>query len=86
MKGPVNQYLWIDSTTLAVCKNQHIQRHKSLAKIAPRNKSSMGWFHSYKLHIAMSQFGEIACYVLSNGHTADIKIVEQPVKGMIAKL
>ena len=29
MKGQCNQYLWIDSTTLPVCKNQRIQRHKS---------------------------------------------------------
>jgi hypothetical protein len=29
-------YLWVDSTTLPVCKNQRIQRHKSLAKIASR--------------------------------------------------
>ena len=41
MKGQYKQYLWIDSTTLPVCKNQRIQRHKSLAKIASRGKSSM---------------------------------------------
>ena len=34
----------------------------------------------------MNQFGEIACCALSNGHTADIKMVEQLVKEMIAKL
>ena len=34
MKGQNKKYLWIDSTTLPVCKNQRIKRHKSLAKIA----------------------------------------------------
>ncbi len=29
MKGQGTQYLWIDSKTLPVCKNQRIQRHKS---------------------------------------------------------
>lgn len=43
MRGQDTQYLWIDSTTLPVCKNQRIQRHKSLVKIASRGKSSMGW-------------------------------------------
>ena len=33
MKGQYKQYLWIDSTTLPVCKNQRIQRHKSLVKL-----------------------------------------------------
>ena len=73
MKVQGTQYLWIDSTTLPVCKNQRIQCHKSLAKIASRGKSSMGWFYGCKLHIAMNQFGEIACSALSNGHVADIE-------------
>jgi hypothetical protein len=77
MKAQHSQYLWIDSTTLPVCKNQRIQRHKSLAKIASRGKSSMGWFYGCKLHIVMNQFGEIVCSALSNGHIADIKMVEQ---------
>jgi len=42
MKDQDKQYLRIDSTTLPVCKNQRIQRHKSLASIASRGKSSMG--------------------------------------------
>jgi hypothetical protein len=86
MKGQDKQYLWIDSTSLPVCKNQRIQRHKSLAKIASRGKSSMGWFYGCKLHIVMNQFGEIACSALSNGHIADIKMVEQLVEGSKAKI
>lgn len=86
MKGQCSQYLWIDSTTLPVCKNQRIQRHKSLAIIASRGKSSMGWFYGCKLHIAMNQYGEIACSALSNGHVADIKMVEHLVEGLEAKL
>ena len=86
MKDQSSQYLWIDSTTLPVCKNQRIQRHKSLAKIASRGKSSMGWFYGCKLHLVMNQSGEIACTALSNGHIADIKMVEQLVDGLQAKL
>ena len=86
MKSQNKQYLWIDSTTLPVCKNQRIQRHKSLTQIATRGKSSMGWFYGCKLHIAMNQHGEIACSALSNGHVADIKVVQQLVEGLEAKL
>lgn len=42
MKDHQISYLWIDSTTLPVCKNQRIQRHKSISSIATRGKSSMG--------------------------------------------
>ena len=34
----------------------------------------------------MNQSGGIVNTILSNGHTADIKMVEQLVQGMIAKL
>ncbi|KAB1850780.1 transposase, partial [Acinetobacter tandoii] len=71
---------------LPVCKNQRIQRHKALSTIATRGKSSMGWFFGCKLHLLMNQSGGIVNTVLSNGHTADIKMVEQLVKGMTAKL
>jgi hypothetical protein len=71
MRNHQSSYLWIDSTTLAVCKNQRIQRHKSLAAIATRSKSSMSWFFSCKLHVLMNQYGEILSTALSNGHTAD---------------
>jgi IS5 family transposase len=86
MKDDQSSYLWIDSTTLPVCKNQRIQRHKSISSIATRGKSSMGWFFGCKLHLLMNQSGEIANSVLSNGHTADIKMVKQLVEGLKAKL
>jgi hypothetical protein len=86
MKDHQSSYLWIDSTTLPVCKNQRIQRHKSISSIATRGKSSMGWFFGCKLHLLMNQSGEIVNSVLSNGHTADIKMVKQLVEGLKAKL
>lgn len=46
----------------------------------------MGWFYGRKLHIVMNQFGEIVSSGLSNGHVADIKMVEQLVDGLNGKL
>ena len=46
----------------------------------------MGWFYGCKLHLVMNQFGEIVNSALSNGHIADIKMVEQLVEGFEAKL
>lgn len=86
MKGQYKQYLWIDSTTLPVCKNQRIQGHKSLAQIASRGKSSMGWFYGCKLNIVINQLGEIVNSALSNRHIADIKMVEHLAEGLEAKL
>ena len=86
MKDCHSNHLWIDSTTLPVCKNQRIGRHKSMKAIATRGKSSMGWFFGCKLHLIMDHSGEVVSTALSNGHTADIKMVEQLVKGLTAEL
>lgn len=76
----------MDSTTLPVCKNQRIQRHKSLTKIATRGKSSMRWFYGCKLHVMMNQYGKIVKSTLSNGHITDIKMVKHLVDGLESKL
>ena len=86
MKDFHSNHLWIDSTTLAVFKNQLIGRHKSMKAISTRGKSSMGWFFDCKLHLVINQLGEVISTALSNGHIADIKMVEQLVKGLRAKL
>lgn len=59
---------------------------QSIAAIATRGKSSMGWFFGCKLHLIMNQSGDMVSTALSNGHTADIKMVEQLVEGLKAKL
>jgi len=73
MKDCQSSYLWEDYRCL-YAKISVIQQHKSLAAIATRDKSSMGWFFGCKLHLIMSQSGEIVRTALSNGHTADIKV------------
>lgn len=67
MKDCQSRYLWIDSTMLPVCKNQRIQRHKSLVAIATRGKSSMGWFFGYKLHLIMSQLERLSVQLYQKG-------------------
>lgn len=57
-----------------------------MAKIASRGKSSTGWFYGCKLHVVMNQLGEMVRSALANGHIGDIKMVEQLVDGLHAKL
>ncbi|HCU5990108.1 TPA: transposase [Legionella pneumophila] len=44
---------YVDSTTLKICHNKRIHRHKTFAGIAERGKSSMGWFFGFKLHLVI---------------------------------
>ena len=68
---------YIDSTTLAVCHNKRIYRHKVFSDIATRSKSSMGWFYGFKLHLAINHKGEVVSFCVTKGNVDDRKVVEQ---------
>lgn len=44
----------------------------------------MGWFFGCKLHLLMNSEGEFFKMILSNGHLADIKKIEELVGGLSA--
>jgi hypothetical protein len=44
--GTCTGITFLDSTTLAVCKNPRIHYHKTFAGLARRGKTSTGWFYS----------------------------------------
>ena len=77
---------WVDSTTLPVCKNQRIQRHKSLKQIATRGKSSMDWFYGCKLHVLVNAQVQFIHTQLSNGHTSGVKMLPKLAQGYIDKI
>jgi hypothetical protein len=62
-----------DSTPLRVC-HCHIKRehsHKTFKGIASRGKSTVGWFFGFKLHIVISDKGEIFDFVITQTNTDD---------------
>ena len=46
---------FIDSTKVAVCKNQRISQHRQFKNIAQRGHTSTGWFFGFKLHSMIKQ-------------------------------
>jgi len=62
---------YIDSTSISVCKNKRIPRHKVFDGIAQRGKSTMGYFFGFKLHYLVNDKGEILNFVVTPGNTDD---------------
>lgn len=62
---------FIDSTPIRVCKNKRIKRNKVFKGIATTGKSTMGWFHGFKLHLVVNDKGEILNFMITQGHTDD---------------
>lgn len=68
---------FIDSTPVRVCKNKRIYNHKVFKGIATTGKSTMGWFHGFKLHIIINDKGEILNFTITQANVDDRKPLKQ---------
>ena len=62
---------FIDSTPIRVCGKKRIARNKVFAGIAATGKSTMGWFHGFKLHIVINDKGELLDFMVTQGNVDD---------------
>src|ERR687892_1086766 len=81
-KGRCTGITFVDSTSLAVCHNRRIGRHKVFAGYATRGKSSMGWFFGCKLHLMINDEGELLAFRVTTGEVHD----REPVEAMAREL
>ncbi|OAA86920.1 IS982 family transposase [Clostridium ljungdahlii] len=79
---------FIDSTKLVVCHNKRIYSHKVFKEIAKRGKSSKGWFYGFKLHLVVSDIGEVLSFYLTPGNVDDRNetVLENLTKELFGKL
>ena len=77
---------FIDSTSLAVCRNPRIHQHRVFDGRAARGKTSVGWFYGFKLHLVVNDQGEILAFCLTPGNVDDRKPVPKLAKGLVGKL
>ncbi|MDC9616079.1 IS982 family transposase [Xenorhabdus khoisanae] len=82
LKGKPTGIAFIDSTSLSVCHNIRIPRHKVFAGIAKRGKNSMGWFYGFKLHLVVNHQGEILALKVTAGNVDD----REPVRELTTEL
>lgn len=62
---------FIDSTPIRVCKTKRISRNKVFKDIATTGKSTIGWFHGFKLHIVINDKGEILSFAITQANVDD---------------
>ena len=86
LEGEVTEYLFIDSTPMAVCHNLREKRHKVFKGLAAKGKTSTGWFFGLKLHMIFNTKGEIVRLSITKGNVNDRSPVADMVKGIMAKL
>jgi hypothetical protein len=84
--GPVTGISFIDATSLSVCRNRRIERHRVFEGLAARGKTSMGWFFGFKLHLVINEHGELLAFYLSPGNLDDRQPVPKLAKRLFGKL
>lgn len=62
---------FIDSTALKVCHNKRRYTNKVFKNLAKSSKSSMGYFHGFKLHAIINEKGEFISLRLTPGNVDD---------------
>ena len=62
---------FIDSTSIRVCNSKRIKRNRVFDGIAQIGKSTMGWFHGFKLHLVCNDKGELFSFCLIQGNVDD---------------
>jgi hypothetical protein len=84
--GECSGISFIDSTSLAVCRQQRGRTNQVFAGLAARSKTSMGWFYGFKLHLVVNDEGEILACKLTPGDVDDRMPVPQLAKRLFGKL
>jgi hypothetical protein len=82
VKGIETDSYFIDSTTIAVCKNKRIFSHRVFKDRAARGKSTMGWFFGFKLHLICNQKGDPIDFRITPGNQDDRVAGEKLMKGL----
>lgn len=77
---------FVDSSKIAVCDNLRIRQNKVFADLAKRGKTSTGWFYGFKLHLMVSDTGEILAWQMTLGNVDDRKPVPQMSRRVWGKL
>ena len=77
---------FIDATSLKVCHNRRISRHRVFHNLAARGKTSVDWFFGLKLHLVINHQGELLNCTVTPGNIDDRKPVAQLLRGCFGKV
>lgn len=85
-RGEKTGIQFIDSTSIKVCHNRRILRHRVFEDLAKRGKTTMGWFFGFKLHLIVNDCGELLAFKLTAGNTDDRAVLPKLCRGLFGKL
>jgi Transposase DDE domain len=84
--GPCTGISFIDSTPIKVCHNLRIKSNKVFRELARRGKTSTGWFYGFKVHLVISDRGDLLAVMITPGNVDDRKPAPRLAQRLFGKL
>ena len=84
--GPCTGISFIDSTSIKVCHNLRIKSNRVFREFAKRGKTSTGWFYGFKVHLVISDRGDLLAVRITPGNIDDRKPVPGFARLLFGKL
>jgi len=76
---------FVDATSLKVCHNRRIKRHKVFDGLAARGKTSVDWFFGFKLHLVVNEVGQLLNAQLTPGNVDDRRPIPDLLQSLFGK-
>lgn len=77
---------FIDSTHIEVCHPCRSKSHRVFENLVGWGKNSMGWHYGFKLHLVISERGELLAFKLTPGNVDDRTPVPELTEDLLGKL
>ncbi len=77
---------FIDATTIKACHNKRRYRNKVFDGFAKQDKSTMGFFYGFNLHLVINEKGEIIALKLTKGNVDDRTPVPYLTRDLIGSI
>jgi hypothetical protein len=84
--GDCSGISFVDATCLKVCHNRRIRQHRVFEGLAARGKTSVDWFYGFKLHLVVSESGELLNFTVTPGNVDDRKPIPDLLSGLCGKV
>ena len=75
-----------DATSLPMCHNKRISRHRVFKGLAARGKTTMGWFYGLKLHLVINHKGSIVAVKITPGNVDERTILDEMTRHLKGSL